>query len=194
MEVYLKKNISFLEPNQVTETLSKHGLYENYLSMTLTEQKLFMDFCTGNSLKLLTYDSIFKHIFNPAHHKERLEHFLSSVLGFDVEVLEVLPTESERLAEAGSLLVLDIIVKLNDGSIINVEMQKRPYMFSGERESCYLSDMIMRQYNHKKNKFKELYPHKFFNYSEMRPVYAVIFIEKSYYDFLKYDHIYLPVT
>ncbi len=192
MEVntYLNKNISFLTPNQVCEILSSHGLYESYTSMTSREQELFMDFCTGKSLKLLTYDSIFKHIFDPTRNQKRLEHFLSSILGFDVKVLKVLPTESERLAESGSLLVLDIIVRLNDGSIVNVEMQKRPYMFSGERESCYLSDMIMRQYNFKKNRHKELYPHKVFDYSEMRPVYTIIFIEKSYYDFIEYDHVW----
>ena len=45
-----------------------------------------------------------------------------------------------------SLLLLDIIVQLEDGSIANVEIQKIPYTFPGERMSCYSADLLLRQY------------------------------------------------
>ena len=39
------------------------------------------------------------------------------------KVLSVLPTESVRLADETSLVMMDIVVELEDGSIANVEMQ-----------------------------------------------------------------------
>lgn len=41
-----------------------------------------------------------------------------------VRILQVLPNESTRIAAEKSLLVLDIVVELESGSIANVEVQK----------------------------------------------------------------------
>ncbi len=70
--------------------------------------------------------------------------------------------------------MMDIIVRLSDGSIVDVEMQKHGYLFTGERSSCYISDMIMRQYNRVKKKKK-----KKFKFNHMKPVYLVVLLEKS---------------
>lgn len=42
-------------------------------------------------------------IFNPEYHKERLEHFLSAILDFEMEVLKVLPVMSEDMFEINSM-------------------------------------------------------------------------------------------
>ena len=81
------------------------------------------------------------------------------------------------------MLYLDVLAKTKDGSLINVEMQKYPYKFSGERESCYQADMIMRQYNLRINEAKQ--EGRKFQYGDMRPVYTIILLEKSYYGFLR---------
>lgn len=45
---------------------------------------------------------------------------------------EVLPGDSTRLADEQSLLMMDILVRFEDGSYCNVEVQKIGYAFPGE--------------------------------------------------------------
>lgn len=184
MEAKREKELRFQQEQEIIAKLKQENLYERYNQMKRMGKNLFMDFCTGRSLKALTYDKIFKRIFDLDEHKGRLEHFLTAVLGFRVTVVKVLPVENTRILEAGSVLIMDILVKSEEGNIINVEMQKSPYKFTGERESCYLSDLIMRQYNSVKAQSRE--ENKDFSYRMMRPVYSIIFLENSYYDFLRF--------
>jgi len=59
-------------------------------------------------------------------------------------------------------------------------MQKIGYAFTGERSSCYISDMIMRQYNRVKARQQ-----KKFKFNQMKPVYLVVLLEKSTSEFLR---------
>ena len=61
---------------------------------------------------------------------------LSLIFGEEVEVVDVIPNESDRVTEEGSLLITDILVRLRDGSYANVEIQKIGYAFPGERCAC----------------------------------------------------------
>lgn len=142
-----QKKIQFLSEHEVVEQLKKSQRFHLFENLSSRAQKDFMDFCTGKTMLPLTYDKIFKRIFNYERTPKRLEHFLSAILGFEVEILKVLPVESEKMNEAGSILVMDILVKTKEGMLIDVEMQRLPYLFNGKRVSCYLSDLIMRQYN-----------------------------------------------
>lgn len=63
---------------------------------------------------------------------------------------------------------MDIIVRLSDGSLANVEIQKVPYRFTAERISCYSSDLLMREYSCLKKD-------KNFNYSDMKKVLIYMF-------------------
>lgn len=74
---------------------------------------------------------------NPDTRPERLNDFLSTILGRTVKILKVLPNELARIAAESSLLVMDIVVQFEDGSIANVEVQKIGYLFPGERSACY---------------------------------------------------------
>lgn len=106
----------------------------------------FLDYCTGVRGVKLLYDQFFKAVMNPETNPERMEELLSLILDEKVKRLKVLPADSARIAAENSLLVLDIVVELEDGSIANVEVQKIGYAFPGQRSACYSADLLLRQY------------------------------------------------
>lgn len=67
---------------------------------------------------------------NPETVPERLEDFLEVLLQRKVKIIEVLPGDSTRLADEQSLLIMDILVRFDDGSYCNVEVQKNRLRFS----------------------------------------------------------------
>ena len=140
-------------------------------------QEELIAFCMGNWGLKITCDPFFKYIFNPEMHPERLSEFLSLLLGEEVEVIDVLPNESNRVTEAGSLLITDILVKLKTGSYANIEIQKIGYTFPGQRCACYSSDLMLRQLIRVKRDAKQ--KGKKFSYKEVRKVYTIVLIEKS---------------
>ena len=75
-------------------------------------QEEFLDFCTGVKGVKLLYDAFFKEIMNPEADPEPLGDFLSLVLGRQVSIHSVLPGDSSRIADEGSLLITDIVVRL----------------------------------------------------------------------------------
>lgn len=72
----------------------------------------------------MLYDSFFKEVANPEYSQERLNDFLSVMLKQKVKILHVLPNDSVRIALENSLLITDLVVELEDGSIANIEIQK----------------------------------------------------------------------
>ena len=135
---------------------------------------------------LILYDGFYKHIFDPETNPQRLEDFLSELFGEKVSIEQVLSKEGNKIVEEGSLVVMDIVVRLSDGSIVDVEMQKYGYSFTGERSSCYISDMIMRQYNRLKSKKR-----RNFKFRHMKPVHLVVLLERSTKEFLKVSPTYI---
>lgn len=124
---------------------------QNQLSLifqqwSVSEQELFLDYCTGAKGVKVLYDGIFKEIFNPEATPGRLEELLSLLLNRKVKIRQILPNDSVRLGSESSLLYTDIIVQLEDGSLSNVEVQKIGYAFPGERCACYSADHLLRQY------------------------------------------------
>ena len=171
------------EPKSYDEAIevlkSNEWAYKEFLTFKPEHQEDILAFIQGNKGLPILYDGFFKYVFDPERHPERLEDFLSEVLGQKVKIEEVLAREGNKLAEEGSLVVMDIIVRLSDGSIVDIEMQKIGYSFTGERSSCYISDMIMRQYNRLRAQEQ-----KEFKFKQMRPVYLVVLLEKSTKEFL----------
>ena len=98
----------------------------------------------------------------------------------------ILPREGVQLAEKGSLVIMDIIVELCDGSTVDVEMQKVGYHFPGQRSDCYTADMIMRQYNRVRSEKSEK-----FSYKDLKPVHLFILMEKSPREFHKFPDQYI---
>ena len=91
-----------------------------------------------------------------------------------------------QLAERGSLVIMDIIVELCDGSTVDVEMQKVGYHFPGQRSDCYTADMIMRQYNRVRCEKNED-----FSYKDLKPVHLFILMEKSPKEFHQFPDEYI---
>ena len=131
------------------------------------------------------YDGFFKEIMNPEYHPERLNDFLSQMLQREVRIIQVLPTDSVRLSDESSLLIMDIVVELEDGSIANVEMQKIGYLFPGQRSACYSADLLLRQYKRVRSEKK-----KQFSYKDIKNVYTIVLFERSPKDFQKYTDEY----
>ena len=155
-------------------------------SWSTEQQNQFLDMCTGvRGIKIL-YDSFFKEIFNPDATPERLSALLSQLLKRTVTVKEILPNDGSRLGDDKSLTIADIVVKLEDGSLANVEVQKIGYLFPGERASCYCADLLLRQYKRVRAEKKEL-----FTYKDLNPVYTIIFMENSPACFKEFTNNYI---
>ena len=150
------------------------SLKKLYASFDKSAQSDILDILCGNKGLKILYDDFFNHIFNPEQHPERVESLLSAILHQSVSIIKVLSREGLQISEHGSLVVMDIVVQLQDGSITNLEMQKVGYEFPGERTCCYQSDLIMRQYSREKERLK-----KNFSYRDMRPVQIIILMENS---------------
>ena len=82
------------------------SLYGRFLNLPARLQKELVDFYTGQKGVKITYDPFFKYVFNPELHPERLERLLSGLLKEKVKIRQVLPTDSIRLDESMSLVVM----------------------------------------------------------------------------------------
>lgn len=162
---------------------------EKFQGLTDELKEELIAFCMGNRGLRVTYDPFFKYIFNPSIYKRRLAELLSLLIGEDVEIIEVMPNESDRLSDSGSLLVMDILVKLKSGAYANVEIQKVGYLFQGERCACYSADLLMRQLARERVKAKE--QKKDFRYKNLKKVYTVVLMEKSPSDYWEFPDQYL---
>lgn len=164
---------------------STPALLQQFNSWLPHRKEEFLDFCTGVKGVKILYDSFFKEILNPEYTPERLNRLLSVLLRANVRIKYVLPGDSTRIADEGSLLIMDIIVELDDGSLVNVEAQKIGYAFPGQRSACYSADLLLRQYKRLRDERK-----KRFSYYEIKEVYTIIFIEESTVEFRKFSENY----
>ena len=160
--------------------------YAIFSSFRPEHQNTILSFMQGLCSLDITLDKFFLYILNPDTHRDRLESLLSSFLGQPVTIKAILPREGVQLAEKGSLVIMDIIVELCDGSTVDVEMQKVGYHFPGQRSDCYTADMIMRQYNRVRSEKNEN-----FSYKDLKPVHLFILMEKSPREFHKFSDQYI---
>ena len=163
---------------RIYESPSVYPAFER-LSESLREE--FVSFCMGVRGLNITYDPVFKRIFDPEAHASRLEDFLSCCLGQEVRILSALPTESTRLTEEGSLLVMDLLVRLASGALVNIEIQRIGYLFPGQRCACYSSDLVMRQYTRVREECRR--QKKAFSYKDIKKVYTIVLIQDSTKEF-----------
>ena len=169
------------EPADTTEELSSRlrknpTLYDRYQRLNRKWKGRLSDFLIGQKSLPLTYDPFFKFIFNPDYHQDRLSDFVSSILGIQITIVEVLSME-DTLMDGESYLIMDLVARTKDGSIINVEIQKQGYDFPGERMACYASDLLLRQYI-KVKKSHGHSPHDF-SYRDIKPVYVIVIFEHT---------------
>ena len=154
---------------------------------TNEQQKIFLDICTGMRGARILSDIMFKESLNPDTAPERLEDLLTLILKKKVKILKVLPNDSARISAESSLLIMDIVVQLEDGSIANVEVQRMGYYFPGQRSACYSADLLLRQYKRVKGE-----KGKKFSYRDIKKVYTIVFYEKSTQEFHRFpEDIYI---
>ena len=128
---------------------------------SIDHQEQFLNFCTGvRGIKFL-YDGFFKELMNPEYTPEGLNEFLS-------------------------LLITDIVVELDNGSLANVEVQKIGYSFPGQRSACYSADLLLRQYKRIRGDRG-----KHFSYKDIKNVYTIILFEQSTANFHSFPDTYL---
>ena len=131
-------------------------------------------FCMGEQSLSITYDSIFKKLFDPLSDSKRLEWLISGILGHKIKILEVLQNHGTVIHEEASFVIMDVVVQLEDGTIMNVEMQKYGYLFPAQRTDCYMSDLLMRQYSDvRKRKGKD------FRFQDISKVVVIVIMEHS---------------
>lgn len=90
-----------------------------------------------------------------------------------MRIVDVLPNDGTRLADESTLLITDMVVQLEDGSIANLEIQKIGYYFPGERSACYSADLLLRQYKRVRG-----IKGKRFSYRDIKQVYTIVLFEK----------------
>ena len=148
-----------------------------FMSWKLEDREEFLDICTGVKGVKVLYDSFFKEIMNPEYDPKRLNDLLSLILEQKVNLKEVLPVDSTRLSDESSLLSMDILVELEDGTLANLEVQKIGYRFPGQRSACYSADLLLRQYKRIRNEKKRL--NQRFSYKDIKDVYVIVLFENS---------------
>lgn len=169
---------------EVLETIRKNReSWDLFQQWNSREQEEFLDFCSGVKGVKLLYDAFFKEIFSPEFHRNRLEEFLGLLIGERVKVKQILPNDSVRLADEQTLLVTDIVIEAEDGTIANLEIQKIGYAFPGQRAACYSADLLLRQYKRVKEKTKDKRKKSRFSYRDLKKVYTIVLFEKSTWEF-----------
>lgn len=175
MRLIISNKQGFPSKESVDKTLRQHSsVWETYSNFPDTLKQELIGFCTGKNGLKITYDPIFQKIFNPYLRPKRLEAFLSAILRRTVRIIRVISREGTRLSERASFVVMDILIKLDDGSYADVEMQKIDYNFPLARADCYAPDIIMRQYAQIKAEQGIS-----FSFQNLHKVYCIILMEKS---------------
>ncbi len=176
---------------EVLKLLESHpDALARYNQFPHEQQEECIHFMCGNRGAKILYNSFFLHIFDPQTQPRRLESLLSALLDRHVKIKAVLPREGIQLNESGSFVIMDILVEFEDGTIFNLEIQKVGYYFPGQRTSCYVSDLIMRQYNRLRAKSTKKHP---FHYRDMKPVHVLVLMEDSPSEFAEAAPEYIHV-
>ena len=178
--------------------------YDNFRRSSVSNKgwaDRFNDYISRKKTLPLLYDPFFKKLFNGDEHKERLSRLVSSIIGQEVTVIDILPSESSSFED--SYIIMDMIVRLSDGSIANIEVQKIASLFPGERLSCYSADAIMRQYHRLSSATStarysddisqdsdsiSTLGHKTFSYKDMKNVHTIVLFENSNSNLINSDN------
>lgn len=183
----LKEHFPMLrDRNEILQEIrNSYKLSQMYETWNLERREEFLDFCTGIRGMKVLYDSFFKEALNCEYDVSRLEFFLCTVLKKKVKIVRIMPNDSTRIADETSLLITDIVVELEDGSLANVEIQKIGYAFPGARCACYSADMLLRQYKRVRAVQGDA-----FSYHNIKNVYLIVIYEKSPTEFKALPDIY----
>ncbi len=92
-------------------------------------------------------DVVFKRIFGKKGNESILKDFLESVLEIEIESLSVdVGTEFIPDFYGEKTSRLDVVTRLSDGTIVNIEIQTNMQDFSDKRQLSYWSNLYLRQF------------------------------------------------
>lgn len=168
------------------------GLRSGFEQLPEEMQREMIGYCVGENGLAVTRDYVFKKIFDPECHKDRLESLLTALLETNVKIVDILQTGGLKMAEKGSFVIMDVLTELESIGYADLEMQKVGYQFPLERSDCYGADIIMRQYNRIRSKMKEEKKEgQPFDFRRLKPVFCIVLTEDSWSEFHKWPEHYI---
>ena len=117
----------------------------------------------------LTKDFMFKNVFGKYGNEDILAAFLETIIKTKITKLEIQNGELPKNDKENKLGILDIRAQINDGTIVNIELQMCNESNLGDRLSYYQSNLYSNSL-----KVNE-------DYSESNKVIVIALINFSYY-------------
>lgn len=93
----------------------------------------------------MTNDFVFKRVFTKDGHENLLKDFLSAILNLEIQEIEIKNPEMTKESKEAKLEVLDIRAKINNDTLINIEMQVRDYDNIDKRSMAYTTKVYSEQ-------------------------------------------------
>ena len=156
----------------MTHVVTDKGVRFEDLPRYLQEEYRAME--AGELLPSLTRDIPFKTIYDPDIHKERLTTLFQLIFREDATVVSSLKGENNKASILCKRTVLDVIARLSNEGVVDVEMQALLQEFIVHRMNIYASDMVMLQYSVSKNEKKTE-----FSYMDIPHAYLVVLMKES---------------
>jgi len=128
---------------------------------------LFPDADTIPEILLPKVDVVFKMLFGSERNIRFLESFLGAVLGKKVFDVKLLDSKLRQETEEDKLGILDIKARLENGEVVDIEIQVRPFEEMRKRVSFYSSGMITEQLRSAGK------------YSSIKPAISIIIVAKT---------------
>ena len=128
-----------------------------------------------NQKLVMKDDIMFKAFFSKKGNERFLKGFLSAILGEKIKIKKVIhDARLEQLAREQKYGVLDLDVELENGEIINIEMQMKNFNNMEKRTTFYASKKIVEQFE----------PNS--KYKDMKKVIVIAILDYTFLDLPEY--------
>ena len=178
------------------ELLREAQLEEQYRALLEKSPKHVIDEIKaiekGEKLPDLYSDYAFKKEFDADLHRDRLTKLLQMIFGFSLEVVSSLKNETVLTTIYSKKSILDILAKLSNNAVSNVEMQVVAQEFITKRIDVYCSDVILMQYSIQEGQKKQD-----FDINKIEKTYVAVLMKESpalFKDSKSYIHRKLSIT
>ena len=154
-----------LTQEQLQKYLAVLNEVQRYRNLTDKEKEHLVRSVIEKPYMDLRCDWAFKHVFNDLNSVKML---LEDILPEDiqsVEKLEHLPNEIDKMRPDDKNIIMDVLIKTQDGREIIVEMQRKKKVSFKNRMLYYGASMLHGQLKQKES------------YSKLRPVYVICFMD-----------------
>ncbi len=137
-------------------------------------KQYYIDVEDGQRALTLMNDYVFKKIFDPDVHSDRLSDLLSLILKQKIIKLHSVRNESAVKSIYSKKMIMDIVAQLENDDYYIVEMQVKAQDFIDKRLAVYSSDLLVRQYaiNYNQNK-------KDVTFDKLKKVYTIVLMSNS---------------